>query len=126
MSGRRKKEEGRRKKEEGRTLSKNIGDIETNFSFIPSFLFPLFSITKSFFLHFPISDLINSKSIQNGWRPRILLKILIVVILITGIFFRFTRPGSQSLLFRRISHLAANFWLHLDGNNAARFSRQNN
>jgi hypothetical protein len=34
---------GRRKKEEGRTLSKNIGDIETHFSFfIPSFLFPLF------------------------------------------------------------------------------------
>jgi hypothetical protein len=33
---------GRRKKEEGRTLSKNKGDIETNFSFfIPSFLFPL-------------------------------------------------------------------------------------
>jgi hypothetical protein len=49
-----------------------------------------------------------------------------VVILITGRFFRFTRPGSQSLLFRRISHLAANFWLHRDGNNAARFSRQNN
>jgi uncharacterized membrane protein len=29
----------------------------------------------------------NSKSIQNGWRPRISLKVLIVVILITGYFF---------------------------------------
>ena len=57
----------RRKKEEGRTLSKNIGDVETHFSFfIPSFLFPLSSKTKPFFLHFPISDLMNSKSIQNG------------------------------------------------------------
>jgi len=32
----------------------------------------------------------NTKSIQNGRLPRISLKILIVVILITGIFFRFT------------------------------------
>src|SRR4028118_2120031 len=81
------------------------------------------AITKSFFLHFPFSDLMNSKSIQNGWGSRISLKVLIVVILITGRFFRFTRPGSQSLLFRRISHLAANLWLHRDGNNAARFSK---
>jgi uncharacterized membrane protein len=29
----------------------------------------------------------NSKSIQNGWRSRISLKVLIVVILITGYFF---------------------------------------
>jgi uncharacterized membrane protein len=40
----------------------------------------------------------NSKSIQNGWRHRISLKVLIVVIL-TGIFFRFTNLDRKAYYF---------------------------
>jgi len=40
----------------------------------------------------------NSKPIQNGGRPRISLKVLIVVIL-TGIFFRFTNLDRKAYSF---------------------------